>query len=366
MSQNAIDKYYKSFGLNKPKRAKDLANETLFNLYKKPILEKGENMAKFQVFKEGEFQQTDILYLPDDEGFKYCLVVVDNASRRFDAEPVKSLSSKSVLEAIKKIYKRPYVKMPKSRLEVDAGKEFQGEFKKYFNDKNVEIRVAKTGRSRQQALVERKNFSIAKMLFFRMAAQELTTEEPSKEWVDDLPEVVKLLNARIGKFKPPKIEDLQDLKDKGDKLNHELLEQNQKVRVMLDKPQEITGQRLAGKFRATDIRYNKEIRTIKHLIMKPGYPPLYLLNDPKGKQSYEKGIAYTKLQLQPVSESEKAPPRYLQKKFIVDKILDKKNNKYLIKWKDEPSSQNTWEPVAAIKKDVPIIARQFEKLIKIN
>lgn len=361
---NAIEKYYKSFGLNKPKNTKELKNEQIYNLYKKPTPEKGDDMPRFQVFKEGEFQQADILYLPEDKGFKYCLVVVDNASRRFDAEPVKILSSKSVLDTIKKIYKRPYVKMPESRLEVDAGKEFQGEFKKYFNDNDVEIRVAKTGRSRQQALVERKNFSIAKLLFFRMTAQELATDEPSTEWVEDLPQVVKLINAKIGKFKPPKIEDLQRLKDKGSKLNHELLEQGTKVRVMLDKPQEVTGQRLSGKFRATDVRWNKDIRIIKHIIMKPGYPPLYLLNDPKGKDSYEKGVAYTKLQLQPVSESENKPPAYLQKKFIVDKILDKKNNKYLIKWKGYPSSQNTWEPVKNIKQDAPEIAKQFENMLK--
>lgn len=361
-----IDKFYKSYGLNKPKDTKELNKEIIYKISRRPPPEKGQNMPTFQTFAEGYFQQADVLHLPPDKGYSFLLVVVDNASKRFDAEPLQDLKAESVLEAFKRIYKRKYVKMPKQRIELDGGSEFKNsEIQAYFDKNNVEIRYAKAGRSRQQALVERKNFSIAKLLFFRMTAQELLHTEYTKddekkeitstEWVDDLPQVVKVLNARIGKFKKPNVKKLQELPIKGDKMNYQLLEEGQKVRVKLDKPEEATGKKYGGRFRATDIKYSPKVRVIKHIILKPGYPPLYLLDDPKGKDEYERGVAYTKQQLQLVDENEKLPPAYVQRKYIVDKILDKKMMKkevyYLVKWRGYSDSENKWLKATQLEED---------------
>jgi hypothetical protein len=363
---NIIDKFYKSYGLDKPKNKKELSKEIIYKISQKPPPERGANMPKFQTFEDGWFQQADILYLPPDQGFNYLLVVVDNASKRFDAEPVKQLNAKTIVEAFKKIYKRTYVKMPKQRIELDSGVEFNNKLvQDYFSKNNVEIRYAKAQRSRQQAIVERKNFSIAKMLFFRMTAQELLHAEYSKndkkrditsrEWVNELPDVVKMLNKKIGKFKKPDMETLQELPIKGDKMNHQLLEEGQKVRVKLDKPQEVTGVKYSGRFRATDIKYKPEIRIIKHIILKPGFPPLYLLNDTKGKDEYERGVSYTKQQLQLVDDNERLPPAYVQRRYVVDKIVDKKKIgniiHYLVKWRGYPDSENTWEKATKLKDD---------------
>ena len=38
------------------------------------------------------------------------------------------------------------------------------------------------------------------------------------------------------------------------------------------------------------------------------------------------------------------------KTYIVEALVDKKGDKYLVKWKDYPSSENTWEPKSAIPK----------------
>lgn len=48
-------------------------------------------------------------------------------------------------------------------IEVDSGSEFKGEVKKYFEDTDVRIKVAKPGRHRQISLVERRNQIIGKL-----------------------------------------------------------------------------------------------------------------------------------------------------------------------------------------------------------
>jgi hypothetical protein len=51
-------------------------------------------------------QQGDLLFLPDDNGYKYALVVVDIATRKTGAEPMKTKTPKATLNAILKIYSR--------------------------------------------------------------------------------------------------------------------------------------------------------------------------------------------------------------------------------------------------------------------
>ena len=53
--------------------------------------------------------QADLLFLPEDKGYKYALVVVDIATGKTDIEPLKTKQSKEVLDAMKRIYKRKYL-----------------------------------------------------------------------------------------------------------------------------------------------------------------------------------------------------------------------------------------------------------------
>ena len=46
-------------------------------------------MPKFYNLEENHSHQMDILYLPEDKGYKYCLVVIDIATDNFDAQPLK-------------------------------------------------------------------------------------------------------------------------------------------------------------------------------------------------------------------------------------------------------------------------------------
>lgn len=334
-------------------------------LYKKPRKDKGVNATRFLSYQPGDRQQADLLFLPDDNGYKYALVVVDLGSRLTDAEPIKDKKSKNLIKAIQKIYDRGILSIPK-RLEVDAGLEFKGDLSKWFKKQDVKIRVAKPHRHKQQAIVERRNQSIGKELFKRMTAQEILTGEQSTQWTDDLPNIIQKLNNK--KRKPVKL--TGEYQCEGDACT--ILSEGTKVRVALDAPRDVvSGKRLHGKFRDTDIRWEVKPRTIMQVIIQPNQPPMYLVDDYEGNIDHTQ--AYTKSQLLPVKSNEKTPDSSLIRpikkngveKYVIEKLLERKKIKnkvmFKVKWAGFPSSENTWEMRSQLFLDVPDLVKEYEK-----
>jgi hypothetical protein len=263
------------------------------------------------------------------------------------------LNSSSTLQSIKTIFDRDILKFPKFKIQSDGGPEFKGDFLKYFNDKGIIIRYGKAGRSRSQALVEARNKQIAKSLFMRMVAQELITGEPSYDWVEDLPKVIKTINDNVKIQKKPKLSNRLYI-DK----NTILLSIGQKVRVALDKPKNVLGYRESGyNFRATDTRWDNKIQTITNIIFQPDEPIMYELDN----QTYP---AYTYNQLQVVNfEKERDPPlsiiRGNHEYYVVKSIKGKKKIKgkihYQVQWKGYPNESDwTYEPATTLKKNKAI------------
>lgn len=335
----------------------------LKSLYKKPVPENAKEMPVAQVFHKNVYQQADILYLPEDKEFKYLLVVVDLYDNSVDAEPVKDILSKDndVLKAFKAIYNRhPRILNFPLILTLDSGSEFkQQSVKDYFEDNDVNVKYALPGRSRQLAYVERQNQRIGTILLKRMASQELITGQVSKEWVDDIKPLIKLLNER--KKTPLTKEKSSD--PIADKYSGELLKIGTKVRLLLDKPIDtVRGKRLIGDFRSGDIKWTTKVYKITEVLLKPGYPPLYLTD----ADDY---VARTKNQLQKVSKKDEEPDaRFIRGNpdtYIISKILDKKveNRKtlYLVKWKGFKEDEATWEPSSIFDrtKDLKALRKKF-------
>ena len=239
--------YYKTFGLS---GGKDKKNQELYNLYKMPQKNKGVNVPHFYNGINNNTHQADLLFLPNDKGFKYALTVVDVASRKVDAEPIKNKEAQTVKTAFEKIYKRKILEMPQ-RIEVDNGTEFKGVVSIYFKKYGTGIRTGEPDRQHSQALVERQNLTIGKALFMRQVAQELLTGEPDTAWKDDLPVVVKEMNKIATNRPKPKLSDRPVCKGS----NCELIPEGTKVRKVLYAPKSAHNldERLSGKFRATDI-----------------------------------------------------------------------------------------------------------------
>lgn len=316
------------------------------NLYKRPKEDK-KKLAHINVPKKGYVYQADLLFLPEDSGYKYALVVVDLATHNMDAEPIKDKSADTVLNAFKEIFKRKHLKLPKFSIEVDDGKEFKGPVKKYFNDNDVIIRAGRPNRHRQQGVVEWMNYILGKIIFMMMTVDEIHTGEVSKDWVEELPELVDSINTHFT-ITPhePKIRDIEE----------DILPVGTLVRYALDSPQNVVdGRRLVGEFRAGDIRWSIKPVKITEVMLRPDQPAMYGVEGNKTN-------AYTRGQLQVYNKDEVKPePR----KYIVEKIVGKRkvNNKieYHVKWLGYPADQNTWEPRAQLIKDVPQMVDAYEK-----
>ena len=103
------DDFYKDFGLTKvPTKYKK--KQEIYNLFKKPIKDDKQETPRFYNFKEDDTHQADILYLPEDNGYKYCLVICDAATAKSDATPLKELDSQTILDASIQIYKNGILK----------------------------------------------------------------------------------------------------------------------------------------------------------------------------------------------------------------------------------------------------------------
>ena len=203
-----------------------------------------------------------------------------------------------------------------------------------------------------------------------MTEQETLTGETSSQWVSDLPAVIGEINKRTTKNRRKRKAKDEPL-CQGDTCS--LLTQGTKVRVALEVPKDVaTGKRLHGKFRATDIRWNRTPRTIMETIIQPDMPPLYLLNNDAG--NIDRSTAYTKNQLQVIPKNEKIPqsksirPVKGSDFYIVDKLISRKKLKgrWLIKvrWKGYNASSDTWEKRAELMKTIPDMVKQFEQKLK--
>ncbi len=339
-----VKNFYKEFNLLRiSNKSEVLKNQELYNLYKVPKNDKGDQIPHTDLsdIPVGNVYQCDILYMPSEKeqtNIMYALVVVDPSSGICDAEPLTELNSLQTVKALKTIFKRKILKMPLLKMQTDSGPEFKKEFRKYLNEQGIVVRYGKAGRSRSQAFVESRNKEIAKCLFMLMSSKELLTSQINKEWTSYLPHVVKYLNRNMKKSRiliEKTNKETQEIKIDDETI---ILDVGTKVRVMLDKPRSVLMKQLSGyHFRATDIRYSPQIRTITKMILQPDQPVLYNVDN----KNYP---AYTFNQLQVVSDNEQAPPASLVKRkdintdtYTINKIIDYKivgkKKQYLVSFK---------------------------------
>lgn len=188
----------------------------------------------------------------------------------------------------------------------------------------------------------------------------------SSKWASYLPDLVEVINEKteniVSKAKEKKQDDSIAV-NKNSKID--LLNVGDKIRVSLDEPMDVHGKKLAGKLRASDIRYNPAIKTIKFVLVKPNYPVMYQIEG--------ENFARTREQLLPVNqtiEKETVKPvgEIEENRFEFEKILDKKTENrrvyYLVKWKHYPKKEATWEPASELKEDVPQAVANYEKKLK--
>jgi len=153
-----------------------------------------------KITRPNEYHQADILYMPYDKirgkEYKYCLNIVDVASRYKASVPLIDRSSVGVAKAFKRVYnnKNSPLIWPKV-LHVDGGSEFQDKVTKIMKQKGVRIRVGTS--HKHQSIVERFNRTLAEKLFRIQDARELASDEIDTVWV------VNILAGKIHINKKP-------------------------------------------------------------------------------------------------------------------------------------------------------------------
>lgn len=285
----------------------------------------------------------DILYLPEDKnGFKFCLVVVDLASHLFDIEPTKNLEAKTILAAFQKMFKRKYIKMPKSCVRTDGGAEFKGVFDEFLKKNDVKHFVTLADRHTQMSMCESLNRSLGRLFNGYMNKIELETKKEYKNWTDVVPEIRKELNEYREVILPKNPDDEPiptwnlppDAYPKfrvGDLVHHKL-----------EVPENALGHKQPTKsFRMGDFRYSSIPKKITKVI--------YMLDDPFFRY-YVEGIpnaTYSERELLPSNYKE---PIYKVKKIIGVKTVRGKKQ-YLVWWQGYKKEESTYEPEKELVND---------------
>lgn len=226
-------------------------------------------------------QQADILFLPKYPGTlkKYVLVLADLATRRVAARPLSSKSANSVMKALKDIYENDPKLRPPSRLETDKGSEFRGVARDWLESKGVYIRYGIQGRHRQQGLAKSINRILGRAISILQSERELQKGKTDRSWVSDLPDIVKEINKRLERDPVPSPTSLPRPANKEDTV---ILDIGTRVRRVLDRPQDILGNKLpeagtkSGR-RAGDQTYETRTRKIESVKLIPGQSPRYIL-----------------------------------------------------------------------------------------
>jgi hypothetical protein len=204
--------------------------------------------------------QADLLFLPAFNGFRYLLVVVDLGTNELDFEPIRNKNADTVLRAIKKIFDRPYLNKPKYSIRTDSGTEFKGVFKNFFDDNDILKKTALPGRHTQMANVESANKILGDIIMNYLNI-DLQRRKKTGNWIRILPMLREELNEIR---KPPKRS-----KDPYPILQHKKakFKVGDKVHRMLDEPRNILGEKLGGRFRMGDQRYETRAREIEDIFL---------------------------------------------------------------------------------------------------
>lgn len=275
-------------------------NDTLSKLMKVPMKDSKENTPTVDPSIEPHYvHQADLLYLPHDKStritYKYALVVVDIGSRLCDAEKLSNKNQHTVKRAFEAIYRRRTLSIPKALIQLDGGTEFKGVVRQYFKQNNVMVRISKPYRHRQQAVVEKYNMIIGRAIFYKQHTIHIRTGVDSTDWIADLPVVVNLINNHVRNKVRKVISPVPRCEDKTRNKECNLLKIGDRVYVISEVPRDAVGNRLEGRFRATDTRWEQTPRTITDISIQPYQPPLYAVSGADNKL-----VLYTKNQLQKI------------------------------------------------------------------
>jgi len=245
-----------------------------------PTITKNDT-GKFAVPRKFGMLQADLIYIKEEtDGYKYILTVVDVASRKMDAIPLKGRTHNDVIGGFEQVWKNKHIDRDCVKyVYTDSGSEFKNKtFQDYMDDHGIIVRFTMTARKNQTGIVEYYNGIITKHLGQKMTSEELENGQDYSNWAPDLKKMVNVLNKKEYE-KEVKISDFVG-EPKVNK-NEKLLEIGTSVHVRLQQPIDHNVDdkkaRLHGGFRSGDLRWEKQTTKINNVLIYPKQPVRYMV-----------------------------------------------------------------------------------------
>lgn len=259
-----------------------------------------------KILSPNVFHEIDILYLPNDNGYKYLLTIIDVHNSLCDARALKTMKMDDIIHSLDNIYdEQMYLTYPKL---LQSDNQFDNsEMKQWCHSHNIKLKITEAYRSRQNAHVERLNQSLAYFLWRGQIDREITTKKDNTEWRKYYREIIDYLNQKRLKgldkdlrrknlndnYKPPIL----------NKNNNYIIEKGTQVRLMLDAPVDMFNRKLQGDFRKTDIRWKrKPVYEVVEFYIMPNSPILYSLKDTENNRILK--AMFTAEQLQIINQKQ--------------------------------------------------------------
>ena len=311
----------------KSKRKLGLGNnftmEDLSQELNKPTIQKFERQ-KIIVNYINEIHSTDLVdmtqYSKMNRGYKYIFTNIDVFSKYAYAYPLKSKKIHDIKPCFEKIFKNNKPKYIWSDKEpAFLSKEMQ----QFFKDSNVKI--YHTNSYLKAVVIERFNRSLRELMMKEFVKNNNTV------WYNILPKLIKIYNNRYHstiKMKPIQVNKSNEKYIKENIYSYDKTSKNPKFKIndlvrislkrrdIFDKP-------------SSNIKWSEELFKI-HSIKKSNVITYKIkdLND-----EIIKGIFY---------ERELQKTKNISGVYIIEKIIRKKQNKYLVKWRNYSNDFNSW------------------------
>lgn len=179
--------------------SKDI-DEFYATLYEQNVTQSHKPIAHFSAFDgylPKELYQMDIMYMPDDNGFKYMLTLIDVGSRKAFAHAMKTKTVENVIKCLQEMIKlKEYPKV----LQCDNGSEFNNrKLGQWCFSRDIELRIVPTNLKRYQSIIERFHKTLqTPIVKYQMHMQSQSgSNESYTKWVHVYKKFINAYNNRI-------------------------------------------------------------------------------------------------------------------------------------------------------------------------
>ena len=297
--------------------------ENLSNELNKPTIQKFERQ-KVIVNHTNEIHSTDLVdmsqYSKINKGYKYIFSNIDVFSKIAYAYSIKSKKIQDIKPGFQKIFMKNKPKYIWSDKEpAFLSKEMQ----QFFKDNNVKIYHTNT--HLKAVIIERFNRSLRELMMKEFVKNNKTV------WYNILPKLIKIYNNRFHstiEMKPVEVNKNNEKYIKENIYTYNKTSKNSKFKIV-DLVRISLKRRYVFEKPSADIKWSEELFKI-HSINRSNVITYKIkdLND-----EIIKGIFYEK-ELQKTKNASEV--------YVIEKIIRKSKNKYLVKWRGYSNDFNSW------------------------